>query len=147
MGFKRVLLDDHHQVNKFSLEVVGLPPLTPITISGLEEELDSVDLPDRTSATGGRTKPIEFDMALPAHHVTEQKAMEAWKVENQDPVTATAKKSGILQIESQSSVKSIAFGLDGLWPQKRALPDLDMDNDGDMAVITWTMKCDEMEPI
>jgi len=37
--------------------------------------------------------------------------------------------------------------LEGLFPMKRALPEFDLDNDGEMATITYTMKADEVIPL
>jgi hypothetical protein len=144
MTIKSVILADYIQNNKFTLAVPGLPAFTLLSLGGIEEELDNVDLPDRTTQTGGRTKPFEFDIAIPMHHSVEMKAMESWYEECKDPVSPTHKKLGTLTMFSQSNLTQISYMLDGLFPQKRGLPDLDLDSDGEMAMVTWTMKGDEV---
>lgn len=144
---KGVILPDHQQVNKYQLLIVGMPPLLFTAISGIEEELDTVDLPDRTPQTGGRKKPIEFEVTQPAHHTVERLAMEAWFRMCQDPVLILHKKIGTLSIISQSRITRTSFSLIGLFPSKRALPDLELENDGEMATVKWTMKASEMLPL
>lgn len=144
MPMKAVLLPDHIQVNKYQLSIAGMPPMTFTAISGIEEEMDTIELPDRTVATGGRTKPVEFDLTQPEHHPIERYAMEAWFEECKDPVLPTHKKIATLLHFSQSNLMTVGYMLIGLFPSKRALPDLDMDNEGEMGTIVWTMKADEL---
>jgi hypothetical protein len=146
MPIKGVFLPDHLQVNKYLLKIGGLPDLTPTKISGIEEELDNPDLPDRTTHTGGRSKPFEFEMELPMHHKTECAAMHAWWVECTDPVSIFHKKMGTLMIFSQSGATTSSWLLEGMIAVKRKLPDLDLDNDGEMAVIAYTIKGDIIMP-
>ena len=147
MAIKGVILPDHAQVNKYQLTVVGLPPLLFTAISGIEEELDSVDLPDRTAQSGGRVKSVEFELTQPMHHNVERAAMELWYTECHDPVSPTHKKTGTLSLFSQTLLNQPSWLLAGLWPFKRGLPDLDLDNEGEMATIVWTMKADELTPL
>ncbi len=83
---------DHMPVNKFVFQVVGLIPLTVIEMSGIEEELETTELPDRTVASGGETKAFEFTLMMPTHHTAEQAVMELWLQESKDPVSPTYKK-------------------------------------------------------
>lgn len=138
---------DHMPVNNFSLKVIGLLDLTAVTISGIDDELQTVDLPDRTVASGGNRAATEFDVGIPAHHTAEIAAMEAWYIESQDPITPTYKKPCTLIMNSLSGAKSRTYTLVGVFPKKRATPDLDMGADGDMAVITYTMSVDNIVPI
>ena len=144
---KGVILPDHVPVNKYQLIVAGLPPLLFTAIGGIEEEIDAVDLPDRTPQTGGRKKPIEFEVTQPMHHNLERAAMELWFVECQDPVSPLHKKIGTLTMFSGTLFNQPSWTLLGLWVSKRALPDLDLDNDGEMATIVWTLKASEMLPL
>lgn len=146
MGIKGVIQPDHVQTNKYDLRVIGLPPLVITAISGIEEELDTTDLPDRTKATGGRTKPVEFDITIPAHEIVTQKAFELWFEECKDPVTPTHKKIGTLTTFTQSNLPLVAFTLDAMMPIKRALPDLEMEGDGEMSEHVWSMSADEVFP-
>lgn len=147
MGIKSVILPDHMQVNKFTLDVGGMPPLTLMSVGGMEAELDTVDLPDRTSHSGGREKPQEFDIVIPMHHKQEIAAMELWYQANKDPVQIDAKRVGVLSVFSQSDIAQKSWMLNGLYPMKEGIPELDLDNDGEMASMTYGMKCDERQPL
>jgi hypothetical protein len=144
---KGAIKEDHIPVNKYQLNVLGLPPLTCTEISGLEEELITTTLPDRTVASGGDTNPVEFDAMIPEHHIVEQAAMEAWFVESQDPVLPSYKKVGTLISESVSGGTVVTKSLVGIFPKKRATPDREMANEGEMAAITWTFSVDKVLPI
>lgn len=138
---------DHMPVNKFTLKVVGLVAIYATAISGIEDELETTDLPDRTRASGGNRKATEFDMTQPAHHDAEVAAMELWYRESQDPVSPTYKKPVTLSMLSISGGKTKSFTLVGVFPTKRALPDLDKENEGEMATIVWTMSVDDVIPL
>jgi len=143
MSIKGVLQSNRVQVNKFELMIVPLTFPKPLftRISGLEMELDTVDLPDRTTRSGGREKQVEFEVDQPMHHVIEVVAMEGWwkQCVNTLPLYL---KIGTLLILNEYLGRSQKFMLYNLWLSKRSQSDLDLDNDGDMAIITWTMKAD-----
>lgn len=144
---KGAILPDHIPVNKYRLIVPGLPPLTPVEIGGLEDELQTTDLPDRTKATGGNRGTVEFTLSIPAHHTVERLAMELWFQEGQDPVLPTYKKAGTLILQSLSGQNFASYTLPGLFIMKRTTPDLEMANEGEMAVIEYTMSSDDVIPI
>lgn len=144
---KAVIQPDHIPLNKFQLLVLGLPPFTFTSVSGLEEELDVVDLPDRTVASGGRTGPVEIEVGLPMHHTVEQAAMEAWFQESQDPVLPTYKKPGTFIASSLSGASSKSYSFVDLFPSKRTIPDFEMDNDGELAIVMWTLRASDVLPI
>jgi len=144
---KGTIKPDHIGVNNYSLKVLGLLELTAVKISGLEDELESVALPDRTNASGGNRKSTSFEMEIPAHHKEEIAIMEIWFRESQDPVLPTYKKPAVLKHLSLSKASSLDYTLVGLFPMKRMLPDLDMANEGDMAVVKWSMSVDDILPI
>lgn len=147
MSLKNKIQPNHIPLNKFDLIVVGGPVLTPVSISGIEEELEVVDLPDRTVASGGNTKAIEFDMGLPMHHIVEQAFMESWFVDAQNQLPGHRKSGSLIH----KAVSPIALGrtytLIDLMPSKRALPDLEMVNEGEVAVVVWTMKGNQILPV
>ncbi len=137
----------HIPVNKYQLLFVGVPQLTPVTISGIEEELQAVDLPDRTKASGGNTGPSEMTIAIPAHHTVEILAMESWFAESQDPVSPLYKKAGALLMQSGAILgPTRTINLIGVFPTKRKMPDLEMSNDGEMATYEWTLSIDQLLP-
>lgn len=144
---KGTIQNDHMPLNKFQLLVAGLPPLTLVTMSGIEDELQTVDMPDRTVASGGNRGMVEFTGAIPAHHLIEQSAMEIWFAECQDPVSPTYKKIGTLIMQSITGTVLRSFSMDGLFLSKRALPEFDMNNEGEMAVIEWTFRADNVLPL
>lgn len=144
---KGALSPDHMPQNKWRLTVRGLPPLLFVQVNGLEEEMDRVELPDRTAATGGRSKPFEFTVMQPMHHTAEVDAMENWYQQGKDRVSLEYKKPGIITFESLSGINRRSYTLTGLWVSKRSPSDLDMDNDGDEVEIEWTLSCDEMNPL
>lgn len=138
---------NHIPVNNYELIVVGLPKILFTTISGLEEETESVDLPDRTSASGGNSKPVEFTATSFEHHTVELAALEAWRREALDPVSALYKKVGTLIKRGIEGNIVSTRTLIGLWVQKRKDADLDLANEGDPAMIEWTMKTDKLESV
>jgi hypothetical protein len=144
---KGTIQADHMPVNKYELIVLGLPPITFVTVSGIEDELQVVDLPDRTRRSGGHRNPTEVVGAVPMHHAIEQAALELWFAEAQDPVSPTAKKVATLIHKSTSGGAFRSFTLDGMFPSKRALPELDMNNEGEMANVEWTFQVDNVLPI
>lgn len=144
---KGVLQKDHIPVNKYQMLVVGLPPLTLTEISGIEQELETVDLPDRTVASGGNKGTVEFTAMQPVHHLVEVAAIESWFVESIDPVSGSYKKDGTIILQSISGDVIKTHSILGMFPSKKALPDLEMANEGEMATIEWTFKADEVLPI
>lgn len=143
MAIKGVLEGNRVQVNKFVLTIVPFEIPSPVftRISGLEMELDTVDLPDRTTRSGGREKQLEFEVDQPMHHSVEVFFMEAWWMACANTLPGYL-KLGALRILNEYIGTSKQFTLFNLWLSKRSQSDLDLDNDGDMAIITWTMKAD-----
>jgi hypothetical protein len=136
---------NHIPVNKYTLSVPGMPPITFTTVSGIEQELETVDLPDRTTASGGNTKAFEFTAQTPEHHAAEQVAMEGWLA----AAVAAApgyKKACTLTKTPVGGGTPRNFTILGVYPFKRKLPDLDMKNEGEMGVVEWTFKGDLILP-
>jgi len=146
-NMKGVIKEDHISTNNFELLIIGLPPITPISVSGLEDELQTVQLPDRTNVSGGNRGPSEFDVAIPMHHTIERAAMELWYLEGQDPVSPTYKKPGTLIFKKISGAIGASFTLLGAFVKKRALPDAEMEGEGEMATVTYTISVDDHLPI
>ncbi|MGD9749382.1 MAG: hypothetical protein AB7W59_00140 [Acidimicrobiia bacterium] len=144
---KGVIRPDHIPVNKYELRVIGAPTLVLTEVSGIEDELETTDLPDRTVASGGNRKSVEFTIMQPMHHGPEVAYMETWYRESQDPVAPSYKKAGTLLHSSLSGITTRGYQLVGLFPSKRKLPDLEMENEGEIALIEWTMKADDILPL
>lgn len=144
---KGTILPQHIPLNLYELVVLGLPRLTPVEVSAIEEVLQVVDLPDRTKASGGQTECGEFTITIPSHHAVEQAAMEAWFAESRGRVSPTYKKP-ITLIQKPINEGGIprAYQLLGCFPSKRGLPELSMTNEGEMSVVTWTVSYDDVSP-
>lgn len=138
---------DHMPANKYEFRVAGLIELLAVTISGIEENVERVVLPDRTAASGGQKPPGEFTMEIPQHHTAEIAAMEIWYKEAQDPVLLTYKKPATLVHKSISGQSERSYTLLGVWVSARKMPDLDMANEGEMNTVTYTMSYDDIIPI
>lgn len=140
---KGAIKSNHNAVNKYRMSVVGLPSLTPTKISGLEVELEVVDLPDRTVASGGNTKAIEFTAMFPMHHTLEIAALDKWLADSTDPVQPGYKKAATITVYRIGPGIPNTTQLIGVFPCKRKSPDLEMVNEGEMAEIEYTFKVDQ----
>ncbi len=143
---KGLIKENHIPLNNYRLMVLGLG-FTITELSGIEEEIQVVDLPDRTKASGGTRPPIEFTINTPMHHLTEQVLLESWYKEAQDPVLSSYKKVGTLLMFSNTGDIRRSFTLTGLFIFKRTLPDMSMENEGEMAGVEWTLSADDIIPL
>lgn len=144
MPLKGLIDPDHIPVNKYELNVVGMPTIVFTSVSGLETEVAAIDLPDRTKATGGQPTAAELTVRVPMHHQVQILAMDVWFGEAQDPVTITYKKAGTLVHQSGSGAIAKTYSLIGIWCSKRKLPDLAFDDDGAMAEVEYTLCVDSV---
>lgn len=145
MGMKNVLLPDHIPLNNYELIVIGGPAqIRFTTISGIEQALETVDLPDRTKASGGNVGAIEFTATHPKHHSVEDEFLESWFQQGQDPVDPRYKKSATLLVRSISTLNVRSYTLNNLFVNNRALPDMDMANEGELFVTTWSFAADNI---
>lgn len=144
---KQVLQPDHLPRNNFVLRVTGLPAFTLIEMSGIEEELDTVDLPDRTAASGGHTKQFEFTFSIPAHHRAETSAMYRWYQDCQEPVAPNYKKDCVLTIMSISGIQRLSYVIEGVFLCKWKTSDNEAANEGEMHTIELTAKGDRLRPL
>jgi len=134
----------HIPVNNYELIVIGLPKILFATIGGGEQETETVDLPDRTVASGGNVKAGEFPATMFEHHTVEKDAMESWRRAGIDPVDPLYKKVGtLIRRDIHGNVAATRTYL-GLQVTKRKDPDMDMANEGDPAMIEWTLKFDDI---
>ena len=143
---KGQIQDSHISKNNFELQVVGLPTITFIEVSDIPEEIDVVTLPDRTQASGGTKPPGEFTAMLPAHHDVEVAAMEAWFLEGQDPVSATYKKSGVYIQKTINGDTARTYAFSGLFASARTIQTMSIENEGEMQVLEYTLKYDDILP-
>jgi len=147
MVLKGAVLPNHIPVNNYELQVAGLPAILFTELSGLEEETEAVDMPDRTQVSGGNSKPVEFTGMSFEHHTVELAALEAWRREAIGNVTATYKKVGTLIKRGIDGNVITTRTLIGLWVKKRKDADLDLANEGEPAMVEWTFSTDKVESI
>ena len=144
---KGIIKPDHIPTNKFKVLIPGLIPITATTISGIEDELETTDLPDRTKASGGNRGPTEVVLGVPTHHIPEQAVIELWFQESQDPISPTYKKAGSIVFTSGSGSILRTFTAQGMFPTKRTLPEGDIQNEGEISITEWTFSIDDLLPI
>ena len=144
---KGTILPDKIPLNKFRLIIPGLPPITILSVGGMDLELDSVDYPDRTSGSGGRTKPVEFEVEVPLHHALDVASMHFWFIEGQDPVSPTYKKFPTLIAMSESNLQIKAWLLPGCWCMSEGTPDFKVEDEGKMATMKYKLKADDRLPL
>ena len=138
---------NHIPVNKYELLVLGQPAFTFTEVSGIEDEIQKSEMPDRTVVSGGNRGANEFTTMLPLHHRTQQAAMELWFKMGQDPVSPGYKKAATLIHKSISGTVIASFAVTGLWPFKRKNPDLEMANEGELAQVEWSFSADDIVPL
>lgn len=141
---KQVLQPDHLPRNNFTLRVRGMDDLTLIEMSGIEEEIDNVELPDRTFASGGHSKPFEFTFSIPAHHASEVNACKDWYADCQEPVADDYKKDATLVLTSISTRKTQSYLIEGMFLCKWKMSDMASDNEGEDHRIEFTAKGDKL---
>jgi len=148
MGMKGQIKSGHMPANKAKIQFVGLPPITAINHSELDSMLEVVDLPDRTRASGGQKKPVDFDFDVPMHHKEEQAALEKWHLDCQDPVAPDYKKTGVLIFPSiMRGITAKTYSLSGSINKGPVIPAGDKTNEGEEAVVKWRISIDDVVPI
>jgi hypothetical protein len=142
---KAVLTPDHFAISKYDILVEGGPPLVFNEITWPENELDTVELPDRTWASGGREKPFEFTAMHPVHQAegAEEDFLVSWKEQGKDPVDPEYKKNVTLVIYRISGEPK-SYYMSGVFPFKDKNSDLDMNNEGEQIVNEWSFKGDSI---
>lgn len=150
MVLKGTIAPDHIPVNNFELIIAGLPPITFVEVSGLPDEIETVQLPDRTMASGGNSKALELTAKIMAHHIIEVAALDLWWIESgglDSPVLPTYKKLATLINRSISGLNARVVTLTGMFPKKRKTSDLKMDDEGKPAEIEYTFSVDLALPV
>ena len=138
---------NHIPVNNYELIVVGLPGILFTEISGLEDETESTQMPDRTVVSGGNVLPTEFTAMMFEHHTVERAALELWLKEGRDPVSPLYKKIGTLIKRTIGGQIGSTKTLTGLWVKKSSGADLELANEGEPAMIEWTFSTDSVQPV
>ena len=132
--------------NEFAFNVAGIGDLTVISVSEIEQNLQTVTLSDRTVVTGGSTEAFEIDVVTPAGNNAEQAKWQQWYLDSQHPAEPTYKKTVTIVRESAELPlsKTMVYTLEGVFIRKRMDSDFDMDNEGEDARVTWTLSVDDV---
>jgi len=147
MPAKGVINKDVIAGNKFQFLVAGVQ-LTVTAVEGLEEVLKTIDLPDGTRASGGRTEASEFTVRIPKHHTVEFAFFEAWYREGKDPVLATAYKPVTVLSLSNSNAITRTSSLFGCFITGRTEPDKSLeDGSEEMAEVEYTISVDDQDHV
>jgi hypothetical protein len=137
---------DHIGDNAYNFSVTGLGEIDAVEIGELTEELRTVDLPDGTRASGGKTNPVEFELSVPAHHNLTVAKMEAWYQEGKDPVSPGYKKPGVLTLKRMSGSNGRQYSCLGIFVTGRGIPGSKLEGDGAMQVLKYPMSVDQVLP-
>lgn len=142
---KGLIKDNHIPTNSYELRVIGMPPLVFTKVSGLEQTVDTVDLPDRTRASGGTVKAGTFTADHPMHHTVEFQALEKWLTSAKEPVQPGYKKAGTLVFKNNEGKATRTATITGMFPQAFKTPDLDMKGEPEEADAQWTFSFDDLK--
>jgi hypothetical protein len=146
MVMKGAVQPNHIPVNNFELSIAGAPPILFTKVTGAEVETESVDMPDRTKASGGNTKPTTVTATMFKHHAAEVAYMQAWFGAGQDPVQANYKRTGTLLHKAVDGTTAASETWSGVWVTKKKESDKDLANAGEPAMIEWTLSIDKITP-
>ena len=147
MPLKGTVGADHFPRNEFALEVVGLPKLTALKVTGLDTALNKATLSDRRVVSGGITDASEVEVETPSHHHSEQAVWEQWWRDSQFPVKPDYKKGVTLTLFTSQGLPLRVWHLQGSFPSSRGISELDMSNEGEDVRTTWTLSVDEVSPL
>lgn len=147
MSLKNKIQPDHAPINKYELQILGLPKITFTKVSGMEQEVKKTNMPDMTAVSGGESESFEITAEIPLHHDAEIQAIEDWHDEGKDPVQLTYKKSGTMEYKRASGVTARAYALIGVWIPKLKYPDADMSDSETPAMLEITMSIDDKDEL
>ena len=141
---KGIFNNDHMPMNKFELRIDGFPIISFTEVTGLESEIDTVEMPDKTVVSGGRSQPGEFTAKLMLHDDFPLIRLNGWHEACKDPVDPNYKKNGIMFYDSISGNNFAAFEILGMFPKKISAPDANMGNEGESQQFEITFAYDEI---
>jgi len=135
--------------NKFLLSVAGLgvSSLVIIEVSGIEQELETVELPDKTVATSGRAGIVEFTIKVPAHESNSIASLNGWFMSCRGSVSTDYKKDGTLALQNTYGETVSSWSISGMFPMKRTLPEMNAAGAGDLSMSEWAFKADDVSKL
>ena len=135
--------------NKFTLSIpeLGVGDLKIIEVSGIEQELETVELPDKTVATSGRAGIVEFTIKIPAHEDGAIAALDRWFMQCRGTVATDYKKDGTLALQNTYGDAVSSWAISGMFPMKRTLPEMNAAGAGDLSMSEWAFKADDVSKL
>jgi hypothetical protein len=128
--------------SKFRVFVGGLPPFYASKFTGLESELETVELADRTMQSAGNTKASTADVSGYVHHSVEAAAWDAWWVQSQAG-GAGYKRAATVEVMGADDIPVAIYALAGVFPMKWSLGDLDKTST-EATEITYSLSVDSV---
>lgn len=147
MSFKGKVQANPIAQHSYQFLVVGMPPLVVTKVGSLEDEIETITLPDRTRHPGGEKPPTEIVITVPSHHTVEQLALELWWEECQHPISPNAKKTGTLVRYRGDGSIGRKFLCTGAFPMKHARGEGDMENADGYVAEDWTLSIDDVKAL
>ena len=148
---KGTILADHYLKNRFTLTFTptggSSTTISPVAVTGWDEEIDTVDLPDRTRASGGVSQPVDITVRIPLHHEQDILVMDKWWDECHGATVASTYKKSVILTHKKLSGATYAHTWNGAFINKRTLPDLEMENEGEEVEVEYGFSVDDIEEV
>lgn len=143
MALKGIIPKDIIAANKFTLAVDGDEYLIT-AITGAEETIQVTELPDKTSASTGRTEMSEITIKFPANVDESANFFNTWFQGCKDPVQPNAYKTCVVTAESTTGGTVRTYTYTGVFLKGRKTPDHALEDGGTMTEIEYTASIDEV---
>lgn len=148
LSTKGVIAPDEFSIGKAKLLIAGVPVIVLTSMKGIKSDTESADLPDGTSVSGGRTKPADFTITVPAHHTSDVAFLEKLRAKALDPIQPDYKQDWTILFFSKTGMKFKGWNIKDCWVAGENIPDEDLSKPADMAEIEFSVKFDgDIEPI
>ena len=147
MVAKGRVITDHIPVNNFEMIIGGGTRILFVTVSGLEQEVEKVTLPNRTTVSGGNTPSKEFTATMFEHHTVELNFMRQWMKDSLAAKIDVYKKNVTLikKTVSGNVPAGITRQLNGVFVFNEKDADLDLSNEGDPAMVEFSFSFDAID--
>lgn len=142
MALKGVITKDIIAGNKFTLAIDNVE-IVAVSVSGPEENIQVAELPDGTTASGGRTEASEITIVIPQHMAQGKQVMDLWFQACKDPVQPNAYKNvTVTGTSSTGAIVSTDTHI-GVWVKTRKSADYALEDGTTMTVLEYTCSVDE----
>ena len=140
-GLEGIIPLDVISAADFEFRVNGLE-LIVLERSGLEQEIDQIELPDGRIVSGQKVKAQEMTIMVAAHMTREVTFFDQWMEQARGPrVPRTAYRTVTIVGKSNTKTRRNREILRQCWVCKRSNPDLNLDTGStEMTKIEYTLK-------